>query len=218
VPILTAEEAVARLSNVGKLVHLAMRMDMFDEEALRADLLRQRRRVYEDELDIQAARVKCQQRRARLNNGAILSHLNEMGRRDAASIVHTFNRDLAFAIANIRAEVPTANRYVYAYRLRAWSKRRWSWKEKQIGQMTEGTTRAKAQQDFYDHNGHFGTATLRPRTAVCPVCKGWVARGEVPLQVAQNNPPPYHQNCPHGWSTRPDAVAKEDCPNLWMGE
>jgi len=47
---------------------------------------------------------------------------------------------------------------------------------------------------------------------------GWINRGDVPLRVATNNPPPYHLRCPHYWVTRHDKVAPEDCPLLWMGE
>ena len=84
--------------------------------------------------------------------------------------------------------------------------------------MTDNSARAMAQQDFYQHNGQMGSAKLEPRTAVCPICQGWIARGIVPLRVALNNPPPYHPNCPHIFDIRPNKVASEDCPNLWMGE
>ena len=63
-----------------------------------------------------------------------------------------------------------------------------------------------------------GYAVLEPRTAVCPVCQGWIERGEVPLRVAMNHPPPYHFRCPHLFVTYPELVAQDDCPLLWMGE
>ena len=206
------------MSDVMKLVHLASRMDTVDEEEWRSTFLRERRRAYEDELTIQARRMGCNSRRGRLAEGPILSALNDTSRTDAQSVVNTFNYYLAAAIIRIHDEVPTANRYVYARRLAAWAPTYWSWKQPQIDQMTDGTARAKAQQDFYARNGHFGSARLLPTTAVCPVCQGWIARGIVPLRVAQQYPPPYHPNCPHYWSTRPDKIAKEDCQNLWMGE
>ena len=206
------------MSEVMKLVHLASRMDSIDQDEWRTTFLRQRRAAYEDELNIQAQRVGCN-RRARLSNGPILSALNADCETDAESVVNTFNYYLAAAIIRIHDEVPTANRNVYAARLAAWTPQYWGWKQPQIDQMTDGTARAKAQQDFYQYNGSgFGTARLLPTTAVCPVCQGWIARGVVPLRVAQSNPPPYHPGCPHYWSTRPDKVAREDCPNLWMGE
>lgn len=209
---------VDQMSPVMKLVHLAMRMDSYDEDQTRAELLRLRRRAYEEELTLQAARVGCQGRRGRLNNSPILSELSDMSQRDAESVVNTFNYDLAAAIIRIRSEVPTANRFVYAKRLQDWNASRNAWKQGQIALNTEGTARAKAQQDFYRENGRFGVAVLEPRTAVCPICEGWIKRGEVPLSVAQNNPPPYHPNCPHTWRTVPDKVSEEQCPMLWMGE
>ena len=205
------------MTDVMKLVHLAARMDSIDEDEWRTTFLRERRRAYEDELSIQARRVGCS-RRGNLRNGPILSALNETSKTDAASIVNTFNYYLAAAIIRIKEEVPTANRYTYAKRLAVWAPTYWAWKQPQIDQMTDGTARAKAQTDFYQHNGHFGTARLLPTTAVCPVCLGWIARGIVPLRIALQYPPPYHPNCPHYWSTRPDKVAKEDCQMLWMGE
>lgn len=208
---------VEGMSPVQKLVHLAMRRDSFDEEQIRGELTRVRRRAYEDELTIQARRSGCPGRRGRLTAGPSLTILNEMSITDAASIVNTYNYDLAIAILNIAAETPTANRHVYAHRLSAWEARRNQWKSAQITQNTEGTARSLAQKDFYTFNDVRGFAVLKPRDAVCPICIGWVRRGQVPLRVAQNNPPPYHPNCPHYWETRPNKVAKLECPNLWMG-
>lgn len=209
---------VEGMTNVQKLVHLAMRRDDFDAERVRTELLKVRRRAYEDELSIQAARVGCPGRSGRLENGAILSGLNEMCAEEAVGIGNTYNYDLAGAILNIAAEMPTANRYVYAKRLQVWEEKRTSWKALQIAEWTEGTARSRAQQDFYMLNNIGGVAELMPKSAVCPVCIGWVERGEVSLREAENNPPPYHLFCPHLWQTDPDRVVKEECSLLWMGE
>jgi hypothetical protein len=118
----------------------------------------------------------------------------------------------------IRAEHPKANRYHYVSYLKVWAIERAKWKEKQIMQYTVNSARSKAQADFYHNNNGFGVAVLRPIKAVCPVCGGWIARGEVPLRVANNNPPPYHPGCPHLFVVYPEKVAKDECPLLWMGE
>ena len=187
---------VAGMSSVQKLVHLAARQDPYDEEAWRVELLRARRRAYEDELTIQARNSGCPGRRGRLGNNEILSGLNDESKADSVSIANTFNYYLANAIIRIRQETPTANRYIYAKRLREWEPGYWGWKRPQIDEWTNSTARTKAQQDFFKYNGAgMGSARLEPRTAVCPVCKGWVARGLVPLRVAMNEPPPYHPNC-----------------------
>ena len=209
---------VDQLSDVGKLVHLAARKEPLDVDRVRSELLRERRRYYEAELTAQAARVGCPGRSGNLKNAERLAILDELSRIDAVSIVNTYNYDLAVAIRYIRAQVPTANRYVYAKRLGDWGKNRDAWKNAQIAQYTENTARSMAQQDFYLFNANFGTAELVPKTAVCPVCRGWVARGEVPLRTAMNHPGPFHVNCPHLWETHPERVAREDCPMLWMGQ
>ena len=209
---------VDQLSDVGKLVHLAARKEPLDVDRVRSELLRERRRYYEAELTAQAARVGCPGRSGNLSNGAILSELNQKSMEDATSIVNTYNYDLAVAIRYIRAETPTANRFTYAKRLGEWETRRGAWKNDQIALYTETSARAKAQADFYQYHANFGTAELVPKTAVCPVCRGWVARGEVPLRTAMNHPGPFHVGCPHTWETHPERVAREDCPMLWMGQ
>jgi len=208
---------VQDLPDIGKLVHLSMRHDPYDIDRIRGELLRQRRRYYEAELTAQAQRIGCRGQVGRLGNEAILSELNLDSARDAASIVNTYNYDLAVAIRYIRAQVPTANRYVYAKRLGDWEQKRAGWKNPQIAQYTEGSARAKAQQDFRYHNDAFGVAELLPKRAVCPICQGWVSRGEVPLNVALNNPGPFHPNCPHGWSVSYEKIPPDQCRYLWMG-
>lgn len=208
---------VDEFSNVMKLVHLAMRRDFVDEEQIRTELLEQGRRAYEDELTLQAKRMGCD-RVGQLLNGPILSELNETYTQHAASIANTYNYDLAAQVEVIRREVPTANRHVYAYRLRQWDEVRAAFKNEQIGQVTENYARSLAMQHFYQYNGSVGTAVLQPGSAVCPVCQGWIDRGEVPLPVAMGNPPPYHPSCPHYWETAPGQRDTDACALLWMGE
>jgi len=207
-----------QLSDVQKLVHLAVRMDQYDRDALALELTRSMRRAFEDELSIQANRIGCPSRSGRLNNSPILSQLNETARAKADSIVATFNYDLAAQVVQIKSNAPKANRNVYASQLRAWDARRNSWKSAQIAMDSDGTARSLAQQEFYAHNGRGGAARLLPGKAVCPVCQGWINREEVPLAVAQSNPPPYHPNCPHYWATKPDKWPEGTCAILWMGE
>lgn len=205
------------MSPVQKLVHLAMRYTAEDSERIRAELVRARKRAYEDELTMQAARVGCPGRRGSLQGGQSLTQLNDMSKADAESIMSSYNYDLAGAVSNIAAETPSANRNTYAKRLDAWDNKRNGWKISQIAQYAEGSARSLAQQDFYRLNSIQGMAELRPVSAVCPVCKGWVARGKVKMEVALNNPPPYHPNCPHLFRTDPGRVPPDECRLLWMG-
>lgn len=212
------QSVVAQLTDVQKLVHLAMRMDSTNVEQLRGTLLKQRRLAYEDELVIQARRIGCGNQMARLVAGPALNRLNDMSKRDAESIVATYDYDLAFAIRTIGNEVPTANRHVYASRLSQWEASRASWKNQQVAEFTENSARAMAQQDFYDQNRPNGVAVLLPKSGVCPICKGWIERGRVDARVATHHPPPYHPNCPHVWDFNWDKFSREQCEILWMGE
>jgi len=204
-------------SNVQKLVHLAGRMDSYDQDSSRLEFLRVMRRAFENELTIQARGVGCN-RTGRLSSGPLLSQLNDTAAEKAAGIINTYNYDLGATVIRIRSEVPTANRHVYASRVRAWDNKRDKWKAPQIMQDLEQTARSLAQQQFYTHNGKGGAAIMEPRTAVCPVCQGWINRKEVPLAIALANPPPYHPNCPHLWTVYPAKWPKEMCNPLWVGE
>lgn len=207
---------VAGMPKVQQLVHFVLRFAVYEVDRLRGELLREGRSAYEAELTRQARLVGCRSRRGSLG-GASLERLAQLYQGHAEGIVNTYNYDLAGAIIQIGSEVPTANRHVYASRLRGWEARRAAWKTPQIAQSTVGYAVAQAQQDFYRYNRIDGVAVLRPQTAACPVCAGWVARGEVSVQVATNNPPPYHPNCPHAWRVSPGRVSADGCRSLWMG-
>ena len=187
---------VEQLSPVGKLVHGQMMQDDIAEQERRGMLTAQRAKAYEQELKIQASRVGCDQYSGSLRIGPEWVALDEQSVNDARSITNTYNRDLARQVAKIRQDVPTANRHVYAKRLRDWNAGRSEWKNKDISQFTGNSARSKAQADFFRNNGiGEGYATLEPRTAVCPVCQGFLNRGEVPIPVAMSNPGPFHVKC-----------------------
>lgn len=211
------QSVVAAMTPTQKLVHLAMRLDDPAAEGIRAELLKARRRAFEEELSIEARRVGCPNRQGRLDNSSILSELNEASPEDAASIVNTYNYDLAMAILAVSAETPTANRQTYAKRLSRWEAKRNQWKVEQIATWTEGTARSLAQKYFYQYNLVEGVAELIPKGSAEPVCAGWIGRGEVPLAEAMASPPPYHSGCPHRWRTIPEKVAKRECAELWLG-
>jgi len=209
------------MSPVMRLVHLAARWDQFDVEQQRGEYLRSMRAAYNDELNIQARRVGCGNQVGRMREGSpALPQLRAAAERHAESIVNTYNYDLAVAIQHIRQETPTANRYTYASRLSAWNERRGAWKTPQIANMLDGEARIMAQQDFTEQNRlrNRGTARLEPRTAVCPICQGWIDRGDVPIYVAMANPGLWHPGCDHKWTFFYDKLSSEDCQVLWMGE
>ena len=209
---------VSAMTNVQKLVHLSARYDEVDEARITAGLLGMRRQAYNDELTIQAQNSGCHGLTGRAG-ATVIEALEAQSKRDAASIANTYNYFLALEIVRAGERQPGGNMEYYARAVAAWMPTYWAYKDSQIVTATDGSARAKAQQDFYIHNENVkGVAKLEPRSAVCPVCVGWIARGLVPLRVAMNNPPPYHVNCPHIFDTRPDTLPREACPLLWMGE
>lgn len=210
------DAAVAQLSNVGKLVHLAWRYDAVMETQIAALLFKQARQNYEAELTRQASTIGCT-RQGLLNEGAELSTLKQYANESAASIVRTYNFDLAHAIQVIRANNPRANRNTYAKALQTWDARRASWKDKQIALMTVSTSTQAAKSAFIANNIVEGQAYLRPKTAAEPVCAGIVAGNPYPLETINNVSMPVHVNCIHTWEIEYKKIHKSECADLWLG-
>lgn len=212
-------EVVDQMTDVQKLVHLAVRMDQQHEEAYRSELLKSRRREYEAALTDLANAVGCD-REGRLQEGSILTELNNASKIDAGSIVNTYNYDLAHAIIQISNDVPTANRNTYAKRLREWETSRGEWKNQQIALNTHLTTLGKAQREFLENNTNIDAEAILegPDPAAEAICQGWLNRGRVPIQTAINNPSPFHLGCPHPWKILPlGQVEPGGCDDLWLG-
>lgn len=209
-----------KLTNIGKLVHLAARMDQVDVENIRAQLVKQRRRAYEHEITLQAQRLGCAGRQGRLSGGPTLAEFNRQSETEAESIVSTYNYDLAIQIQAIRAETPTANRNTYASRLKEWDGARAKWKATQIAQWTEGGARDQAQKDFIQNNGiqNEGYVTVEPKVAAEPICEGLIKREAIPMREAVGIKMPVHIGCIHSFVTHPDRIPRAECANLWVGE
>lgn len=209
---------VNTLSSVQKLVHLAMRQDAVDEETIRAQLLKTRRKTYEATLTELAKEAGCA-KSGRLSEGPALSELNDASKDDAQSIVNTHNYDLAVAIVAIATENPKANRNYYARRLQTWETNRAKWKNEQIAGYTVLSARSLAQTHFLGNNPDTeGTAQLAgPNPAAEPICQGWLNRGRVPSRVAMANPAPYHLGCLHSWEFKLVKLKKGECKDLWTG-
>lgn len=204
-------------SDTQRLVHLAMRLDSVDQESIRGQLVKARRREYETTITDMARSVGCD-KQSIVREGEILNELNELSANDAQSMVNTYNYDLAVAIIAIRTELPTANRNTYAARLRTWDANRSEWKNKQVAVNTVLTARSLAQRDFMRFNDIGGQAQLRgPAPAAEPICQGWLNRGLVDVQVAIDNPSPYHLNCLHVWEMELDQLDRGRCRDLWTG-
>lgn len=209
---------IAKLSPVQRIVY-DWAHEGESQSAIRSDELQRIRIVaFNSEIGNQNYAVGCFARGGYLTNPDIITSLKRDSDKDAAGIVNTFNYDLAAAIIRIGEEHPKLSRYKYGDYLIDWRRQRDAVKGPQIAQYTESDARAKAQTEFYRRNWQLiGTARLEPTSAVCPVCQSWVARGEVPMAVAINNPPPYHLRCPHFWVTNPKKVLPGGCAKLWNG-
>lgn len=207
---------ISALSNVQRLVHLAVRHDSVQQDAIRAELTKARARAYNDELAIQARRAGCN-RSGEMETGPTLTELNEISKADAESFSKSYNDDLTKAIIQIREDVPRANRNTYVSRLTTWEGERAQSKSGPLAAWTEASARSLAFEQWHKNNKVEGTATLEPEEAVCPVCLGWINRGEVSLKIASGNPPPYHPNCEHSWLAEPEKIDPTDCAEIWMG-
>lgn len=202
--------------NVRLLVHLALRMDMVDEQNIAAEVLKEKRTAYEDELTIQAKNVGCL--RQGVMDNKTLKEAYEQSQADGKGIVNTYNYDLAYAINTIHDKFPTANRNTYAKYLTQWDQQRASWKNVQISLHNRMEWKSKAITDFTRFNNIQGYAVLVPSShASCDICKGWIRRGRVPLQEAAKaiaDWPP-HLNCIHSWDVKP--LGDMRCEDLWVG-
>jgi len=212
-----------QMSEVQRQVFNAFQQSEEDAALWGNEILQERILAYNDELSTLAMGVGCQ-RDGRLVNPGILQGLTNQSVQDGESIVNTYNYYLAQNVLGLD---------VYNYEqmlplIVTWANGYFAQRNKLINGWTENTARSQAQQDFVSRNANFYSrevplklqrAEMYPKTAVCPICKGWISRGSVTLNEAMKDPPPYHLQCPHYWSIEPGfAVVKNECPNLWMGE
>ena len=209
---------VAKLSEVQRIVYDWGRRGEAQVAAESNELQRTRIVAFNSEIGNQNYAAGCFARGGHLTNSDIIARLKRDSDKEAQGIINTFNYDLAAAILRIGAEHPSLNRNQYGSYLQEWFSQRESWKDAQIAQYTDSDARAMAQTEYYRRNWRLmGTAKLQPKRAVCPVCQGWIERGEVKMEVAINNPPPYHPRCPHIWDVNPKKVAPGECAQLWNG-
>lgn len=146
-----------------------------------------------------------------------LSELSKIARRDAGSIVNTFDRELNNQIDRIYDSDPTAPRSVYISELQAWADNRAVWKDRQIANMNRGNARTYAQQRFNAEN-RVGEAVYLfagppPRESICA---GHFRVGLVDRAYVERNPTPIHINCPHTWEKQTSQVGMP-VDQLWVG-
>jgi hypothetical protein len=138
-----------------------------------------------------------------IDDSALQAELRALAVDAASSAVLTRNVEMARQILAIRRDTPTANRFVYASRLRRWDADRAKWKGQQISLREEGRTVENVTRRFLANNrGITGQFVVEPATWAIPVCKfdciGAVQGGPYDLtDWAALDSFPRHPNCPH---------------------
>jgi hypothetical protein len=214
------------LSDVQDLVHLAGRLTADEEKQIADRLFDQSCQVYQAALQEEVNKVGCSGTMAVVpSEGPELSALRERADWAAATVVRTYNDQLAKAIWQIGEDTPTANRHVYASRLfyagDSWDDGYWQLKAVQISQVETMTTISAASADFYQNNDIPTEAALVvPYESVCAIC----------ADIVQGNPYrsaddvfrhyllPAHLGCPHYVETVPqERLTNDECRDLWAG-
>jgi hypothetical protein len=121
----------------------------------------------------------------------------------ARDIAATHNVEMARQVLAIGKETPTANRFVYAKRLKEWASRRAQWKGPQIALSEASRAFENVIDRFLAKNRIFGGEfTVEPPTWAIPECKydckGYVLGSPYDMAEWENvGPFPLHPNCPH---------------------
>jgi len=214
----TWQQEAKELSDVQKLVHLAMRYDSTRVKEIEKALVEARRAEVEQTIQEMLFEAGCDSTQAKLKTPAITKEIRRQSRADAKSIARTYNYHLAREIKRIAKDEPRANRHTYAARLRQWETGRAEWKDMEIAGNTRLTARTLAQKNFIKNNKARGQAYLAgPDPAAEEICQGWLNRGYVPASVADRNPSPFHPRCFHYWVFEISTKAGLDCEDMWSG-
>jgi len=167
-------------------------------------------RVYEGSLRAGGAemthlanRLWGRDERIDLSDPALLAELRAQSWGAAHGVALTHNVDLAKQIMKIGRHVPTANRYVYAARLRIWETGRSIWKSAQVALAETSRAIESVLRRFLRQNRDVeGRFEVLPTTWAEPECRfdcrGAVEGGPYPLSEWDGvGPFPLHPNCPH---------------------
>lgn len=188
-----------------------------DERDLTASILGQRTETWRAVMTAQARGVGSS-KTGTGPSGRDLSELSRLSRRDAQSIVQTFNRELGNQIDRLYDANPTGDRAYYVRELTAWADQRAAYKDRQIANMNRSSARTYAMDRFEAEN-QIGPEALYVFDGPPPresICAGLMERGAVTRDVARANPTPIHINCPHSWRRLYSSVTV-DVNDLWVG-
>jgi hypothetical protein len=203
------------LSDAGRRVYLMFMKTEADVQSLGDDLFQDGRRTAEEALLQEAHAVGCSTLSVHLTTGPLLSFVRERADWAASSICDTYNRDLINAIWGIIQDVPTANRWVIAYRLRAWEAARQGWKKPQIENTESFIIANEAKLLFYEYNKVTEPDAWFGYSLICAVCQDIAAKNPYTLAEAERIGLP-HIGCKDQWHIKPGEMVS--CDELWLGE
>lgn len=150
--------------------------------------------------------------------GADYDRLWQDARRDAASIVKTWNKDVDGQLARLYERNRRGNRYYYRKHLLDWAEQRVTWKQRQIATQTEMSTVAYAQQRFREENGlQDALFVFAGPPPVCPDCIRLYGMGAVRIEIVKQWETPIHIGCTHTWRILPGTIRVPPRSRLWVG-
>lgn len=159
-----------------------------------------------------------------LTDPGLLAEVRATAWSTATQVTLTRNFEMAKQILKIGRDVPTANRYVYAARLRVWDAARSVWKSAQVVLDQAVRTIEGTVSRFLNRNKEImGQFVVIPDTWALPECKfdcrGFILGGPYDLsEWSSVGPFPLHPNCPHRKDLVGDAMGNlPDQGEAWLG-
>jgi hypothetical protein len=202
------------MSRLTDILYLLYSMDESDTAKIAKQLNERMRASWVNHVSDLAKQHGCTQL-GQTPKGADAAKFKADAKRDAESIVKTYNRELKAEIARIIIDAPKANRNTIIKRLEAWKRRRDGHKIWAIGLNTDSNARERAFQRFYQMNAQIRRQFVAAGPpAVCVICLRIFASGIVDFEFTQRRPLPAHYACPHFY--RSVAPQKVDCAKLWV--
>ncbi len=187
-----------------------------DEQSLVTSILAQRSDTWRSTLTSEA-RAAGSSKTGIGPSGRDLSELSQQSRRDAESIVGTYDRELGNQIDRLYDANPTGDRAYYIGELDTWSAQRAAYKDRQIANMNRSTARTYAQERFNTENKSGEALYLFDGPpAREPVCEGLFRAGLVDRSFVERNPTPVHINCPHTWEVQTTRIGVP-LADIWVG-
>jgi len=220
---------VSQMSDVQRRVWDDAKLGAADAAAWADQLAESNGDIVDSTLQDLAVRHGCRANQVDVG-GRVTETVERAAADSAASIVNTYNYDLARAILQIGEATPTANYRTYRTRLLGdtpnsiyagldnWGSQAGTRKMVQIATTETNTAINMITQQFYRRNSELdGQAFLLPLTAACPICQAGVDGNPYRSvrAVYQAGPWPAHPECVH--YPKVQTAQAGDCSEMWLG-